>query len=232
MIKKTFSLFAILFCYTLFGQVQDDFSDGNFTANPSWSGDDTYFEVLNNELHLNAPAQADRAHLSTSSSSISNTEWQVLIRLEFMTSNSNHARIYLVSNQSDIEDSLSGYFIKIGGTEDEVSLYRQDGFTETEIIDGIDSRTNSNPISIRVKATRDNAGNWALFSDNTGGSSFVQEGTTLDNTYSSTSYFGLYCKYSSTRSKLFYFDEINVGSCNASAVTVSDFTTSNTNIAI
>ena len=48
-----------------FTQVNDDFSDGNFTVNPAWSGYTAEFEVTSaNQLQLNAPAQTDESHLS------------------------------------------------------------------------------------------------------------------------------------------------------------------------
>jgi hypothetical protein len=56
----------------VYGQFTDDFTDGNFTASPVWSGDNADWEVLAGELHLNAPAVANTAYLSTPSVAVSN----------------------------------------------------------------------------------------------------------------------------------------------------------------
>jgi PKD repeat protein len=224
-----FFFFGILI-YGIQAQVSDDFSDGNFTSNPTWSGDNSSYEVLNGELHLNAPAASDRAYLSTTSTSIDNSEWEMLFRMDANPSNNNHARFYVVSDQSNVEGSLNGYFIKIGGSEDEISLYKQDAYQETEIIDGTDDRVDMSSVVVRVKLSRDNLGNWALYSDNTGGTSFVQEGIAFDNSHTSSQYCGVYTKYSSSYSTDYYYDDIVSGSCTASASPSADFSTSNTSI--
>ena len=57
-------------------QFSDNFSDGDFTNNPTWTGDAAKLEVDGSfRLHLNAPAVADVAYLSTPSGVISNAEW-------------------------------------------------------------------------------------------------------------------------------------------------------------
>ena len=70
-------LLCLLFVTTgSMAQVQDDFTDGDFIVNPSWTGDQAKFEVNSeHQLHLNAPAVTDAAYLSTPNSSIDNTEW-------------------------------------------------------------------------------------------------------------------------------------------------------------
>jgi spermidine/putrescine-binding protein len=46
---------------TVIGMAQftDDFSDGDLSNAPAWSGDAVNFEVLAGELHLNAPMVED-----------------------------------------------------------------------------------------------------------------------------------------------------------------------------
>tara|TARA_B100000674_G_scaffold69177_1_gene47786 strand:- start:11351 stop:14731 length:3381 start_codon:yes stop_codon:yes gene_type:complete len=197
---------------TSFGQFIDDFSDGDFTNNPTWTGMTSNFEVNpSNQLHLNAPAQTDTSFLVTPSQAINNTVWEFYVELGFNPSSSNYADIYLVSDNANLKGNVNGYFVRIGNTTDEVSLYRNDGASKSEIIDGTDGRVNSSPVTVKVKVLRDNAGNWQLFSDTTGaGTNYVLEGTTSDNTYFSSQYFGVYCRYTSTRSTLFYFDDFNV----------------------
>ena len=132
----------ITFIYSSIAQYNDNFSDGNYTSNPTWgNGDFADFEVLNSKLHLNAVTIADR-HLSIFSQAIENASWEFLVRMDFNPSSSNLSRVYLVSNNSNLASSLNGYYISLGGTDDEVSLFRQDGTTSTKIIDGVNKSDN------------------------------------------------------------------------------------------
>lgn len=192
------------------GQFTDDFTDGDFTTSPIWSGDDVKFEVLAGELHLNAPPATDVAYLSTPSVAIDGAVWEFYMRMEFNPSSSNRAYVYLVSDQADLNGSLNGYFVMIGNTSDEISLYRQDGAITVEILDGLDLTVDSDPVTVRVQVTRDATGNWELLHDVTGGTSFTSEGTVTDNTYTGAVFFGVFCDYTATRSTLFYFDDFVV----------------------
>lgn len=193
-----------------FAQFNDTFADNDFTANPTWAGDDVKFGIDNFQLRLQAPVVASSAFLSTSSQSINNATWEFKVKMDFNPSNSNYTRVYLVSNQSNLVGSLNGYYIMIGDTPDEVSLYRQSGSSSTKIIDGADGLVNLSVVNIAVKVTRDDQGNWELFSDVGITGSFTPGGAILDNTFTASNYFGIYCNYTSTRSDKFYFDDFQV----------------------
>jgi hypothetical protein len=201
-------------------QFSDDFTDGDFTSSPTWGGMTSNFEVdASNQLHLLAPAVDDTSYLSVPTTNITTT-WDFFVRMDFNPSSSNLTRIYLVSNNTDLTASLNGYFILVGNTTDEISLYRQTGTTVTEILDGLDGTVNSDPVNVRIRVTRDASGNWEVLRDIAGGYAFTSEGTILDNTYTSTTHFGVWCKYTSTRSTLFYFDNLGDPYVDALAPTV------------
>lgn len=210
---------SVLLCLLLvttcsMAQVQDDFADGDFTVNPSWTGDQAKFEVNNeHQLHLNAPAVTDAAYLSTPNSSIDNTEWLFYFKLDFSPSGSNYLKAYLVADAADLKQPLNGYFLKMGedGSNDAIDLYLQQGSTTTLIMQGIDGHVAASVNNIAIKVLRDNAGNWEVYSDLTGGSNFMLEGTATDNTITATTYFGFLCTYTSTRSTAFYFDNVYAG---------------------
>ncbi|MCF8297480.1 MAG: lamin tail domain-containing protein [Saprospiraceae bacterium] len=204
-------LLLLIFPIFISAQINDDFTDGDFTSNPTWTGDVSQFEVnSSNQLHLNSIG-ADTSSLSTTNSLISNTEWQFWVKLSFQTSGNNNARVYLTSNNANIEGSLNGYFVQIGETNDSIALFRQDGTLSTKIISGTVAYTNNSTNTLRIKVTRDNTGLWNLFSDPLGGNNFLLEGTTTDNTYSTSSFFGVFCKYTTSNSTKFYFDDFVVG---------------------
>ncbi|OIQ37093.1 MAG: hypothetical protein BM555_01495 [Crocinitomix sp. MedPE-SWsnd] len=190
----------------VWGQFSDDFEDGDFTSNPTWSGQDANFMITAGELQLNAPAVTDTSYLSVPTTLIDNVTWDIYVRMEFNPSSSNYTRVYLVSDNADLKASLNGYFVMVGNTSDEISLYRQDGTATTEIIDGLDDAVDLTSAIARLRVTRDASGNWELMRDTLGGYNFFSEGTVNDNTYTSTTNFGVFCKYTSTRSDLFFFD--------------------------
>ena len=193
-----------------FGQFTDSFSDGDFTNNPNWLGDVGIFEVDTNfSLHLN-DSIANSSSLVTQSQSIINSEWIFGVRLDFSPSTNNYARVYLISDEQDLSGNLNGYFVKIGGQSgnvDDFSLYSQNGTNQTKIIDGIDTLASNNP-DIRLKVTRDTFGNWELFLDTNG--VFFTQGIAFDNDITSSDYFGVFCKYTITRSDKFWFDDFSV----------------------
>ncbi|HNW69656.1 MAG TPA: lamin tail domain-containing protein [Bacteroidales bacterium] len=194
-------------------QVTDDFTDGDFTSNPAWSGDSIYFMVTANQLQSNGPNVAGSIiYLSTPNTLINETEWSFLVDLKFNPTATTFARVYLTSTSNGLNGSLDGYYIHIGNTTaDYIKFYKQTGTTLTELFTGTTSLGTGN-IKVRIKVTRDNAGNWQIFSDNTGGYNYVPEGNITDNTFTSTGYFGVYAEYSTaSRYNLYYFDDFYVG---------------------
>jgi hypothetical protein len=195
----------------LMGQFTDDFTDGDFTNNPAWGGETDKFTVnASNELQLFDESESGNAYLSTQSEAIENASWEFLVKLDFNSSDQNFTEIYVSSNTSDLSGNVDGYFVRIGYSDDEVSLYKQSGTSKTKIIDGIDDRLNTSAVNVRVKLTRDDIGNWTLFSDTLGGTDYVTEGTVFDDTHVSSFYFGVKCTFTSTRWDKIFFDEFIV----------------------
>lgn len=208
--KKLLLIFSFLPLFA-FAQFNDNFSDGDFSSNPTWMGQTTNFIVdTAQKLQLNASG-AGNSYLSTSSQAIQNAIWEFQIEMKFNPSSSNFAHVYLVSNQSDLSQNLNGYFVKIGNTSDEISLYRQDGSNQIEIIDGQDDRVDLGNVQAKIRVTRDSLGNWELFSDTSlAGGNFVSEGSVFDDTHFQSQFFGVHCFYTSTRSDKFFFDDFQI----------------------
>ncbi len=205
-------LFSIAFV-SLPAQFTDDFSDGDFTNNPTWAGDNGEFEVLAGELHLNntAAAASNSSYLSTPSTAIDNATWEFYLRLDFNTSGANYADIYLVSDMADLEGAVNGYFVRVGGSGDEVSLFESTAGSSSNIINGRNGVLVGAPVEVRVRVTRDAAGNWELFSDTTStGTLFLSEGTATDLTHTTSSHFGFLTIYTSTRNDWSYLDNVSV----------------------
>lgn len=208
--KATGIFLLLLVWHTSFSQWTDNFSDGDFSINPSWNGTTADFSIESNVLRLSAPAVSSSSYLSTHSESINNASWQFSLNLAFNPSSSNYTKVYLVSSNSNLSEALNGYFVKAGNTADEISLYRQDGLTEIEIIDGLDGRVDFSVVNITILVTRTANGEWQLSSKLDADTDWLLEGSIIDQTYMASSYFGLLCTYTSTRSTKFYFDDIIV----------------------
>jgi len=190
--------------------LDENFDDGNYTTDPIWTDNESKHIVNgSNMLQLDAPAETGEAVITTPSSAAFG-EWEALVEFEFNPSSSNRARFYLISDTQNLKGEVHGYYIEVGDTDDEVSLYRQDGSSSTKLIDGTDNLVNNDPVSVRVRATRDLNGNWELFADSTGGTSFSSQGTASDNTYTTSEHTGLFSDYTSTRADLFAYDDIKV----------------------
>lgn len=212
---KTICLIIVLLTpLFLFAQFTDNFSDGDFTQNPTWTGDTELFSVENFQLRLNSATGNDSTFLVTPSTVINDTEWNFWVRLAFTPSDNNHARIYLVSNSSNLKGSLNGYYIQIGktGTDNKrIYLFRQDGLQRTEIMAGASNLASASNNILRIKVLRNNSGNWEIFADPQGGNLFAPEGSANDATHTNTSFFGVFCKYTSSNINRFYFDDFYVG---------------------
>ncbi len=194
----------------LSSQVLEDFSDGNFTSAPKWVGSVDQFEISNyDSLHLNDTI-AGTAYLSTISTAINEATWEIYLNLQFNPSAANLSRIYLVANRPELDLGVNGYYVNIGGSRDEVSLYRQDSSRHIVVIQGVENRVDSSQVKIRIRATRNQLGRWKLFSDVGNKGAFAEEGAATDNTYPKSAFFGIFCQYTTTRSDNFYFDQINV----------------------
>lgn len=195
-----------------FTQFTDNFTDLDFTSNPTWAGDQTDFEVtLGMELHLNAPAVSATKYLSTASTAINNASWEFVSRIDVNPSGSNYTDVYLVSSSADLSGSLNGYFVRVGGSTDEVSLFKQSGTTKTEIIDGVDDLLNVSMPNVKIQVTRTATGDWELSADTTTGfTGYTSQGTVTDNDFLTSAYFGVSCIFTSTRSDVFYFDDFVV----------------------
>ncbi len=188
--------------------VSDSFSDGNFTANPSWSGDSGVFEIdTANQLRL-IDTVAGESFLNTASGIASQAVWEFYIRLEFNPSTSNFARVYLMSDQQNLGGALNGYFVRIGGSSnDRISLYKQTGNSTDLITESGDDWVDENTVEVRVQISRDSLGMWMLAADTSGGNNFVNLGSAVENTFNFSTHFGVVCEYTITRADKFYFDD-------------------------
>ena len=196
-------------------QLNEDFSDGDFTSNPLWNGDVANF-IVNGamELQLNAPSVTDTSYLVTETGILdfsNSITWEFRMNLLFSPSSNNTGRFYLCSNQENLKGSLNGYYIRIGesGSVDKIKLYRQDGNSSTLLATGLYGAYGVNP-DARIRVTRDLAGNWLVEADSLGAFNFIFEAGATDTDHTFSKYSGLWCKYTTSNSTDFIFDDISI----------------------
>ncbi len=191
---KKIRIILSLICsaFVCYAQVTDDFADEDYTTNPAWTPDNTNnWTVVNGQLRSNSAVASSSFFITTPSAKAVNAQWDFYVQLQFNTSSANFVDIYLVSDQANLlSPSNSGYFVRIGGTPDEISLYKMTAGTATILINGADGITNRTNNPLRIKVIRDANNSWTLGRDASGGTSFVQEGTAFDNSFLSSNFFG------------------------------------------
>jgi hypothetical protein len=207
--KLIFIVLFFLAPLVCFSQLSENFSDG---LSNQWVGDVNKFIVNESlQLQLNATGAESPAQLSTPSTMSTNTYWECWMKLDFNPTVSNYAKVFLSSDENDLTGELNGLFIRVGYTGKNVCLVQsQKGKNNKTLIEGITKRLDNTSVSLRIKASLDNDGNFYLYSKLDGESDYVLEGNCNISESFETKAFGIVCVFTSTRSKLFYFDDFLV----------------------
>ncbi|MDZ4758531.1 MAG: lamin tail domain-containing protein [Bacteroidota bacterium] len=215
MLRIAFILCISTLCNSAFAQVTENFDDGDFTSNPAWSGSASLYSINGSKQLQSNGTGGEVSYLSTPSTMVSNTEWSFWVKFNLSPSLQNYCRYYLMSDQQDLSGSLNGYYIQLGGstgTTDSIALYKQTGINRVRIIAGRPATVGKSLNQLRVKVQRNTSGLWQLLSDTSGKQSYAIEGSATDNQFTSTSYTGMYCRYTATNVLNFYWDDITIKS--------------------
>ncbi len=212
-IRTSSVLVALLLGAAVHPQFTDDFSDGEFTTDPTWSGSTALFIVDAGRLRSQSPGAANY-YLSTPSAQAIDAQWDFYVNLKFATSGANYADIYLTSSSADLQSGVNGYFVRIGGTQDRVELFRSDAGVATSLLsspDGIVNSSSDNPFRIRV--TRGSGDVWTLSYDDGALGTFTVAGSMSDATYNTSTAFGIRIEQSSAAGPVnnHFFDDFVVG---------------------
>lgn len=213
--RTNFSVILLSLFITIgFSQTSDDFSDGDFTANPTWSGSTSDFIVnTSQQLQLNASA-AGTSYLSTphNFSDFDNKEWSVWVRQNFAGSASNFGRIYLTSGSSDLTTNPDGIYLQLGEalSTDAVRLMQRNGGVTTQICASADG-TIAAAFAVRIKIIRDNTGTWSLAIDFSGGVNYSSVATGSETALPVGTHIGYLCTYTVGNINRFYLDDVYAG---------------------
>jgi hypothetical protein len=218
--------------YTMSPTASEDFTDGQFTSGPAWTGSTGSFSVLTDGFVPNGAASTDGSFLA-SNASIPNAvlltassevgQWRFSwASPSFAPSSANHFGIVLMADAAvtAISQPFNGYYLRIGvdGSTDAVELWRSTNSTKTKVGDFpgspvVAAAALTNGLNIRV--TRSNSGTFELFYGT--GFTYASEpvtsaGTLIDDTHSTSSYFGIYTNFGTpSSSRRNYVDNIVLG---------------------
>lgn len=204
--------------FTAHAQLVENFSDGELSQNPTWTGDTDEFLVdASFLLQSNGDTTSNtnrEIYIATPSTALANAQWEFFVNPKVATSSNNRMDVFLTSNSDILTGDNQGYFVRIGGTPDEVALFRKDGAgVENYVITGVTGSINSSSTNpTKIKVTRDVNGLWSLYADYEGsGLLYNLVGTASDLTYTSSTHFGLVVRYSNSNRQKYYMDNISVG---------------------
>lgn len=208
----------VLSSFSLQAQVEDDFSDGNFTQNPTWSGDTDKFVVApyvldESNLMLRSNSGQATYYLSTPSTIVEEVAWEFFINLRFQVSGANIVDMYLVADNADLLAVQNGYFLRFGRTSRDITFWKKQGGTETLLLEGPASQVNSssnNPFNVRV--TRSTDGLWDIRVDQGVTGNFQSLGLVTDDTFTTSVAFGIKIVQSGAAGPVnsHWFDNFNV----------------------
>lgn len=207
-------VFLCFFSSKFIAQVVDDFSDGDFTTNPTWSGTTADFIINTSEqLQLNNTVAAT-SYLTTphNLTDLTSKEWRIWVKQTFSPSSSNFGKVYLTADNSDLTQVQNGYYLQFGEANafDAIRLYKIEAGVSTQLCAGIDGQISSS-FTVRVRVKRDAIGNWSLFADLSGGQSYILQGTAFDTGSLTGTHFGILDVYTASNANKFFYDDIYIG---------------------
>jgi hypothetical protein len=208
--RNTLLLLMVVFFYLGHGQVTDNFTDGDLSQNPTWSGNVGKFTVENEMLRSNSGTSSDLFYISTPNTLATDCQWDILVNMQFNTSSANYTDLVLLCDTANPSLAKAGYFLRIGNTKDELALYKISSSGPVLLADGADGKTENK--NIRIRVIRSDIGNWQILADYSGGSNYIEEINITDNETTTTSYFALAVRQSTASFfNKHFFDDIKIG---------------------
>ena len=212
--KHYFLIPFLLFFGSVHSQINEDFTDGDFTNNPIWVGTNTDFIVNTLEQLQVNNTLGDTSYLTTPHglTTLDNKEWQFLVKQSFSPSSSNYGRVFLSADNSNLTLVQNGYYLQFGEALalDAIRLFKMVNGISTQICAGPDAQI-ANSFVVSVKVIRSSSGLWSIHTDFTGGSTYTEIASGNDASNLVGTHFGMLCIYTLSNANKFYYDNIYVG---------------------
>jgi hypothetical protein len=224
---KKVILLALLMPYAAFGQILENFESGS-TINwipgteGRWKADTVASLSGKFSLHHifdNPDAGADRIGISIKNlhPSQGSTRWSFLVRHGYDPSASNNWSVFLISDDAPTELSIDGgtngfaLGVNLTGYDDTLRLWKVKGNQITTIINCmINWQTDigiTNPVKILIERSKE--GSWSVTISRLNGN-VIGTSSGIDDELFSQTWFEVLYRYSSTRDRLLWLDDISV----------------------
>jgi hypothetical protein len=223
---KKVILLALFMPYMAFGQVSDNFESGSLTnwysANPErWKAD--VVSSISGALSLhhvydNPATGSDRIgrELRNYHPDFGTTEWSFLLRYGYDPSSSNNWIVFLMSDASPDQLSLSGVTngyvigVNISGSDDSLKLVKvKSGVLKTVVSTAINWQTQVGITqSARITVKRTQEGRWTVSVSKAG--VLFPEKSGIDPELFSASWFAIMYRYTSTADRLLWVDDVSI----------------------
>jgi Lamin Tail Domain/CHU_C Type IX secretion signal domain len=224
---KKVILLALLMPLPAFGQIMENFESGSIinwvqSTEGHWISDTTASLSGRFSLHHifdNPDAGVDQIGIPLRNLHPSQgiTRWSFLIRYGYDPSSLNNWSVFLMSDNGPVSMSpdgeQNGYAIGVNltGSDDTLRLWKVKGNLVTTVVNcRINWQTDigiSDAVKITVERMQD--GNW-IVSVSTINEILIGTTSGTDNELFSCAWFGIYYRYSSTRDRLLWLDDINI----------------------
>jgi hypothetical protein len=203
--KLLLLFWAFLFPVYAFSQFNETFSGAGITSNNPWTGDLHLFRINDyGQLQFSSPEkEAGSASLSVSIPHAKTMAWEMDVKLDFETSNSNNLRIYVHASEQDT------FYIQVGNNDQEISFYEKKSKAKS-IIPGPEFLKGQ---FISIRLTLEDDRKWTLYTRQGEESRFQKEGEynlskPLGDEQEALLFFNF--RYVKARISNFYIDNIKV----------------------
>jgi hypothetical protein len=224
---KKVILLALLMPFPAFAQIVENFESGNITgwvqsAEGHWNADSSSSLAGKFSLHQtfdNPDAGTDRIGIKVQNlhPSLGNTRWSFLVRYGYDPSSLNNWSVFLMSdNGPDIispDTGTKGYAIgvNLSGSDDTLRLWKVNGNMVSTVINCMINWQTDIGINntVRIIVERSTEGNWNVSVSRVAGE-LIRTTSGKDDELFSQGWFVVYYRYSSTRDRLLWLDDISV----------------------
>ncbi|MBL0023592.1 MAG: lamin tail domain-containing protein [Saprospiraceae bacterium] len=215
LIKVRYFLLLSSFCLSIHidAQLKLDFQTP-FPGSTKWEGNISNFKInTEGQLQLIATEAGESSIFTKYKIPDDSIRIDLYFKLQFAPSADNFGKIYLFVDKTS-EVSANGYYLKMGenGSNDAVQLWKLTSGKSSLLGSGKMGAISADPADARLLIKIYRNGLWVMQADYDGKTLFEDDMEVFDPLFvlPDSMYFGIYCKYTATRTDKFFYDDISI----------------------